>query len=109
MFQYSEFEEGNSDSNVLNDNANPSIKEKIQVVLHSKPIHVSVVSLYFFCILLHIYPPITTKQSMRYTSSLRSWELPAICLPRQDGGIPLSAFSNGTTSKLAGLFSTLPL
>ena len=31
----------------------------------------------------------------------------AICLPHQDGGIPLSAFPNGTTSKLAGLFSTL--
>ena len=34
-------------------------------------------------------------------------ELPAICQQHQDGGIPLSAFSNGTTSKLAGLFSTL--
>ena len=36
-------------------------------------------------------------------------ELPAICLPHQDGGIPLSAFPNGTASKLAGLFSTLSL
>ena len=36
-------------------------------------------------------------------------ELPAICLPHQDGEIPLSAFPNGTTSKLAGLFSTLSL
>ena len=26
----------------------------------------------FFCILLHIYPAITRRQSMRYTSSLRS-------------------------------------
>ena len=34
-------------------------------------------------------------------------ELPAICLPHQDGGTSLSAFPNGTTSKLAGLFSTL--
>ena len=36
-------------------------------------------------------------------------ELPAICLPHQNGGIPLSAFPNGTTSKLAGFFSTLSL
>ena len=36
-------------------------------------------------------------------------ELPAICLPHQDGVIPLSAFPNGTTSKHAGLFSTLSL
>ena len=28
-------------------------------------------------------------------------ELPAICLPHQDGGIPLSAFPNGSTSELA--------
>ena len=28
-------------------------------------------------------------------------ELPAICPPHQDGGIPLSAFPNGTTSELA--------
>ena len=35
-------------------------------------------------------------------------ELPAICLPHQDGGILPSAFPNAT-SKLAGLFSTLSL
>ena len=35
--------------------------------------------------------------------------LPAICLSHQDEGIPLSAFPNGTTSKLAGLFSLLSL
>ena len=34
-------------------------------------------------------------------------ELQAIRQQHQDGGIPLSAFPNGTTSKLAGLFSTL--
>ena len=34
-------------------------------------------------------------------------ELPAICQQHQDGGIPLSAFPHGTTSTLAGLFSTL--
>ena len=34
-------------------------------------------------------------------------ELPAICQQHQDGVMPLSAFPNGTTSKLAGLFSTL--
>ena len=38
-----------------------------------------------------------------------AYELLAICLPHQDGGIPLSAFPNGTTSKLARLFSTLSL
>ena len=38
-----------------------------------------------------------------------AYELPAICLPHQDGVIPLSAFPNGTTSKLAGLSSTLSL
>ena len=37
-----------------------------------------------------------------------AYELPAICLPHQDEGVPLRAFPNGTTSKLAGLFSTLP-
>ena len=36
-------------------------------------------------------------------------ELPAICLPLQDGVTPLSDSSNGTKSKLAGLFSTLSL
>ena len=38
-----------------------------------------------------------------------AYELPAICLPHQDGGIPLSVIPNGTTSKLAGLFSSLSL
>ena len=36
-------------------------------------------------------------------------QLPSICLPHQDGGIPPSAFTNATTSKLAGLFSTLSI
>ena len=36
-------------------------------------------------------------------------ELPAICLPHLDGGIPLSAFPNGITSELAGLLHTVPL
>ena len=31
----------------------------------------------------------------------------AICLPHKGGGIPLSALPKDTTSKLAGLFSTL--
>ena len=44
---------------------------------------------------------------MRCTSSLK--ELPVICLPHQDEEIPPSAFPNSTTSKLAGLFSTLSL
>ena len=44
---------------------------------------------------------------MRYNELAK--ELPALCLPRQDGWISLSAFSNGATSKLAGLFSTLSL
>ena len=33
----------------------------------------------------------------------------ATCLPRKDGGIPLSVLPKDTTSKLAGLFSTLSL
>ena len=44
---------------------------------------------------------------MRYDELAQ--ELPAISQPHQDGGIPLSAFPNVTTSKLAGLFSTLSL
>ena len=40
---------------------------------------------------------------------LNAKELLAICLPHQDGGIPLSTSPNDTTSKLAGLFSTLSL
>ena len=36
-------------------------------------------------------------------------ELPAICLPHQDGGIPLSAFPNGTLGKLAACSSHCPL
>ena len=35
--------------------------------------------------------------------------LHASCLPHQDGGIPLNAFPNDTTSKLAGLFLVLCL
>ena len=31
----------------------------------------------------------------------------AICLPHKDEGIPLSALPKDTTSKLAGLFSTI--
>ena len=34
---------------------------------------------------------------------------PITCLPHKDRGIPLSALPKGTTSKLAGLFSTLTL
>ena len=34
---------------------------------------------------------------------------PTICLPHKDGGIQLSALPKDTTSKLAGLFSTLSL
>ena len=36
-----------------------------------------------------------------------AYELPAICLPHQDGGIPSSAFPNGTKIKLADLFFTV--
>ena len=35
--------------------------------------------------------------------------MPAICLPHQDGEIPLSALPNGTTSERAGLFFKLSL
>ena len=34
---------------------------------------------------------------------------PTTCLPREDGGIPLSALIKDTASKLASLFSTLSL
>ena len=47
------------------------------------------------------------KRSKRYNELAP--ESPAICLPHQDGGILLSTFANVTTSKLAGLFSTLSL
>ena len=33
----------------------------------------------------------------------------ATCLPHKGGGVPLSALPKDTTSKLAGLFSTLSL
>ena len=33
----------------------------------------------------------------------------ATCRPHKDGGVPLSALPKDTTSKLAGLFSTLSL
>ena len=32
---------------------------------------------------------------------------PTTCLPHKDGGVPLSVLPMDTTSKLAGLFSTL--
>ena len=37
-----------------------------------------------------------------------AYELPTICLPHRDGGIPLSVFPNDT-SKLTVLFFTLSL
>ena len=37
-----------------------------------------------------------------------AYELAAICLLHQDGGIPLSAFPNGTTSKLPACSSHCP-
>ena len=36
---------------------------------------------------LQIYSPVTKKRSKRYNEFAQ--ELPAICLPHQDGGIPL--------------------
>ena len=57
-----------------------------------------------FCITLHIYSLITKKRSKRYDELAK--ELPAMCQPLQDGGIPLRAFPNDSTSKLAALFST---
>ena len=54
----------------------------------------------------HIYPPITRKRPRAvrvrlgvagHLSTIPKW------------GIPLSAFSNGTTSELAGLLRTVPL
>ena len=37
---------------------------------------------------------------MRYNEL--AWELPAICLPQQHGGIPLSAFSNKVVNLQTG-------
>ena len=54
---------------------------------------------------LHIYPPIARKPSKRYNELAQ--ELLATYLPHHDGGIPLSAFSNRTTSKL--VLHTVPL
>ena len=54
---------------------------------------------------MHIHPSITRKRSMRCNEL--AYELPAVRAPHQDGGIPLSAFPNGKTSKLVGLFSTV--
>ena len=122
------------------------------LIIFSERVSISII------IFLHICPPITRKRSMRYTSSLKSYQPSracaravylggpsvyqegptfeikhkshflqkrklvnwggqaplsagpaAICLPHQDGAIPLSAFPKGTTSKLAGLLSTLSL
>ena len=39
-------------------------------------------------------------------ATLYGW---AACLPHKGGGVPLSALPKDTTSKLAGLFSTLSL
>ena len=54
---------------------------------------------------LHIYSPILSERPKRHNEL--AYRLPAIRLPHQDGGIPVNAFPNGTTSKLAGLFFTL--
>ena len=43
----------------------------------------------------HNYPSITRKRSKRYIKLAEL--LPVIYLPHQDGGVPLSAFANGTT------------
>ena len=61
----------------------------------------------FVCISLLIYLPITRKRSKR--SNELAEELPPICLPNHDGVISLCAFPNGTASRLACLFYTVPL
>ena len=64
-----------------------------------------------FCIYLFSYivillsresDPSALRARLRVASHLST-------VPHQDGGIPQSAFPNGTISKLAGLFSTLSL
>ena len=58
-------------------------------------------------LLLHSDTPIARKRSKH--SNEFAEELPATLSSTLDGGIQLSVFSNDTTSKLAGLFSALPL
>ena len=61
-----------------------------------------------YLVAYNIYPPIARKQSMRYNELAQ--ELPAILFTTPTWGIPLSAFPNGTTSKLAGfVLHTVPL
>ena len=54
-----------------------------------------------------IFILLSRKRPKRYNELAK--ELPAIYLPHQEWEIPLSAFPNGKTSKLVGLFSTLSL
>ena len=64
-----------------------------------------IISRYLVRIYLHIYPPITRKRSKCYNELVQ--KLPTTCLPHIDRVILLSAFPNGTASKLTGLFSTV--
>ena len=65
---------------------------------------------YFFIILLFIiYLFIFIKLVAYYYCFLYDYYYSIFCLPQQDKGISISAFPNGTTSKFAGLFSTLSL
>ena len=56
----------------------------------------------YFLYLVAIYPPITRKRPMRYTSLLRSCQPP---VHHTKMGESRYAFPKGTTSKLVGLFS----
>ena len=60
------------------------------------------------CILLVAYLSFYHEKTINALYELAQ-ELPAICLPNKVREIPLSAFPNGTTSKLAGMFFTMPL
>ena len=55
-----------------------------------------------------IYAPVTKKRSMRHTSSRKSCQLPVFCLPHQDEGIPLSAFSKAQQVNLPACSSHCP-
>ena len=62
---------------------------------------------FFFVFCSHIYPPITKKRSKGYTSSLWSCQ-PSVYHTKMEESCHVP-FPNGTTSKLASLFSTLSL
>ena len=90
------------------------IEQIVMVKLHKpypatkKTVHVSnfFVSLWIFFVYFCIFILLSRENDQ---CAIRArLEVASHLSPHQDWGISLSAFPNGTTSKLAGLFSTLP-